>query len=62
MMKPNVVTDTAVSFIGDFNYSILDRVQLEDLEGFSAFNNYIQPENSGHADEENANKFMETFF
>lgn len=44
-------TETAVSFIGDFNYSILDRLQLEDLEGFSAFNNYIQPENSGHADE-----------
>ena len=43
--------ETAVSFIGDFNYSILDRIQLEDLEGLQDFRNYIQPKINSSDDE-----------
>lgn len=43
--------ETAVSFIGDFNYSILDRIAVEDPEGLTVFGNYIKPENLTLADE-----------
>lgn len=43
--------ETAVSFIGDFNYSILDSIQLEDHEGLQDFKNYIQPKINSSDDE-----------
>ena len=33
--------NTSVSFIGDFNYSILEHVKVEDPKGFNAFTNFI---------------------